>query len=105
MAFRPSGSSMVPLIRSRQQVVVAPVDPSKLEVGDIVLARVAGTVYLHLVSSVDPAKKRVQISNNRGLINGWTSHDRVFGICVAVDGVTRSGVEGKTLAADSNDSS
>ena len=96
---------MVPLIRSRQQVVVAPVDPSKLEVGDIVLARVAGTVYLHLVSSVDPAKKRVQISNNRGRINGWTSHDRVFGICVAVDGVTRSGAEGKTLAADSNDSS
>ncbi|TVZ75849.1 hypothetical protein FB157_14910 [Streptomyces sp. BK340] len=105
MAFRPSGSSMVPLIRSRQQAVVAPVDPSKLEVGDIVLARVAGTVYLHLVSSVDPARKRVQISNNGGLVNGWTSYDRVFGICVAVDGVTRAGVAGKTLAGDSNDSS
>lgn len=105
VAFRPSGSSMVPLIRSRQLVVVAPVDPSKLEAGDIVLARVAGTVYLHLVSSVDAARKRVQISNNRGLVNGWTSHDRVFGICVTVDGVTRSGATGKTLAADSNDSS
>ncbi|SHH62928.1 S26 family signal peptidase [Streptomyces sp. 3214.6] len=105
VAFRPSGSSMVPLIRSRQQVVIAPVDPSKLEVGDIVLARVAGTVYLHLVSSVDLARKRVQISNNRGRVNGWTSHDRVFGICVAVDGVTRSGIAGKTLAANSNDAS
>ncbi|MGA5193194.1 S24 family peptidase [Streptomyces exfoliatus] len=104
VTFRPSGSSMVPLIRSRQQVVVAPVDPSKVEVGDIVLARVAGTVYVHLVSSVDPARKRVQISNNRGRINGWTGHDRVFGICVAVDGVTRSGIEGKTLAVDSDDS-
>lgn len=104
MVFRPSGSSMVPLIRSRQQVAVAPVDPSKLEVGDIVLARVAGTVYLHLVSSVDPARKRVQISNNRGRINGWTSHDRVFGICSTVDGVTRSGVAGKTLAADADNS-
>ncbi|WP_406095941.1 hypothetical protein [Kitasatospora purpeofusca] len=40
--FRPSGSSMVPLIRSRQSVRVVPADPSKLEVGDIVLARVAG---------------------------------------------------------------
>ncbi|WP_431676645.1 S26 family signal peptidase [Kitasatospora sp. KL5] len=98
--FRPSGSSMVPLIRSRQPVVVAPVDPSKLAVGDIVLARVAGTVYLHLVSSVDPARKRVQISNNRGRINGWTNHDRVFGICVAVDGVPRAGAAGKTRAAD-----
>ncbi|MFE7621842.1 S26 family signal peptidase [Streptomyces sp. NPDC057496] len=106
VTFRPSGSSMVPLIRSRQQVIVAPVDPSKVEVGDIVLARVAGTVYLHLVSSVDLARKRVQISNNRGRVNGWTSHDRVFGICVAVDGVTRSGVEGKALAAaDSGDPS
>ncbi|MFC8719422.1 S26 family signal peptidase [Kitasatospora sp. NPDC057198] len=105
VTFRPSGSSMVPLIRSRQQVIVAPADPSKLEVGDIVLARVAGTVYLHLVSSVDLARKRVQISNNRGRVNGWTSHDRVFGICVAVDGVTRSGAEGKALAVVDSDGS
>ena len=88
--FRPSGSSMVPLIRDRQAVLVAPVDPDRLEVGDIVLARVAGTVYLHLVSAVDPARRRVQISSNRGRVNGWTSHDRVFGICVAVDGVPRA---------------
>ncbi|MFI7357573.1 S26 family signal peptidase [Streptomyces avidinii] len=94
--FRPTGSSMVPLIRSRQQVVVAPADPSQLEVGDIVLARVAGTVYLHLVSAVDPARKRVRISNNRGRVNGWTGHDRVFGICLAVDGVPRAGAGAKT---------
>jgi hypothetical protein len=97
VAFRPSGSSMIPLIRSRQEVVVAPVDAAELEVGDIVLARVAGTVYLHLVSSIDTAKKRVQISNNRGRINGWTSHDRVFGVCVSVDGVARPGAEDKRL--------
>ncbi|MET8509874.1 S24 family peptidase [Streptomyces sp. NPDC004787] len=104
VTFRPSGSSMAPLIRSRQQVVVAPVDPSKLEAGDIVLARVGGTVYLHLVSSVDSARMRVQISNSRGLVNGWTSHDRVFGICVAVDGVTRAKSAGKILSAQSSDS-
>ncbi|MFI8461162.1 S26 family signal peptidase [Kitasatospora sp. NPDC085464] len=98
--FRPSGSSMVPLIRSRQPVRVAPVDPAKLETGDIVLARVAGTVYLHLVSALDPARKRVQISNNRGRVNGWTSHDRVFGICVAVDGTPRAGAEAKTARAE-----
>jgi len=91
---------MVPLIRSRQLVMIAPVDPAKLEVGDIVLARVAGTVYLHLVSAVDHAGKRVRISNNRGRVNGWTSHDRVFGICVAVDDVPRPGAGGKTAAAD-----
>ena len=61
--------------------------------------RVAGTVYLHLVSAIDHAAKRVQISNNRGRINGWTSHDRVFGLCVAVDDVPRPGTDGKTVAA------
>jgi hypothetical protein len=93
--FRPTGSSMFPLIRSRDLVTVAPVDPARLEVGDIVLARVAGTVYLHLVSALDPARRRVQISNNRGRINGWTSHDRVFGICVTVEGVARPGASAK----------
>lgn len=87
--FRPTGSSMVPLIRSRDLVTVAPVDPEKLEVGDIVLAKVAGTIYLHLVSALDPTRKRVQISNNRGRINGWTNHDRIYGICVAVDGTSK----------------
>ena len=93
--FRPSGGSMVPLIRSRQLVTVAPVDPAKVEVGDIVLARVAGTVYLHLVSAVDAGAGRVQISNNRGRVNGWTSHARVYGICTAVDGARRPRLEGK----------
>lgn len=97
--FRPNGTSMVPLIRSRQLVTVAPVDASKLTVGDIVLARVAGTVYLHLVSSLEPARRRVQISNNRGHVNGWTGHDRVFGICVAVDGTPRASAAAKVLTA------
>jgi hypothetical protein len=87
--FRPTGSSMAPLIRSRQLVTVAPVDPAEVVVGDIVLARVAGAVYLHLVSAVDPVKGRVQISNNRGRVNGWTGYARVYGICTAVDGRQR----------------
>jgi hypothetical protein len=91
--FRPSGGSMVPLIRSRQLVTVAPVDPAKVEVGDIVLARVAGTVHLHLVSAVGAG--RVQISDNRGRVNGWTTYARVYGICTAVDGTRRARAEGK----------
>jgi hypothetical protein len=96
--FRPSGSSMVPLIRSRQLVTVAPVDPERIEVGDIVLVRVAGTVYLHLVSALDRGTGRVQISNNRGRVNGWTNHARIYGICTAVDGVPRPRIAGKTRA-------
>ena len=94
--FRPTGSSIVPLIRSRQLVTVAPVNPTTVEVGDIVLVRVAGTTYLHLVSAVDAGRGRVQISNNRGRINGWTNHARLYGICTAVDGVPRPRTEGKT---------
>jgi hypothetical protein len=84
---------MVPLIRSRQLVTVAPVDPGAVEVGDIVLVRVAGSTYLHLVSAVDHRAGRVRISNNRGRVNGWTSHARVYGICTAVDGVPRPRIE------------
>ncbi len=91
--FRPSGSSMVPLIRSRQLVTVVPVDPARLDVGDIVLARVAGSVYLHLVTAI--AGGRVQIGNNRGRINGWTGQERVFGLCVEVDGVARKNTDTK----------
>ncbi|MFG2874429.1 GNAT family N-acetyltransferase [Streptomyces sp. NPDC048337] len=80
---------MAPLIHNRQLVRVAPADPTLIEVGDIVLARVSGTVYLHLVSAVDGSRRRVQISNNRGHVNGWTGRDRVVGICLEVDGVPR----------------
>ncbi|MFD4866114.1 GNAT family N-acetyltransferase [Streptomyces sp. NPDC058412] len=93
--FRPTGGSMEPLIRSRQRVRVAPADPASVEVGDIVLARVSGTVYLHLVSAVDAPRRRVQISNNHGRVNGWTGYDRVLGICLAVDGVPRPGAAAK----------
>lgn len=58
VSLRPTGNSMVPLIRSRDEVVVAPVDPDLVEVGDIVLTRVAGNIYVHLVKSVDKQRKR-----------------------------------------------
>lgn len=102
--FRPSGSSMVPLIRSRQNVKVEPVDAAKVEVGDIVLARVAGTTYLHLVSAVDHDRARVQISNNRGRVNGWTGHARVYGICTSVDDIARPRTHGKPKNANARDS-
>ncbi len=87
--IRPVGTSMAPLIRSRQLVTVTPVDPATVQPGDIVLARVAGAVYLHLVSAIDPARGRVQISNNRGRVNGWTTYARIYGICTEVDGRRR----------------
>ncbi|GAA1595001.1 hypothetical protein GCM10009828_020260 [Actinoplanes couchii] len=95
VTFRPRGNSMIPLINSGDPVTVAPVRPAALEVGDIVLARVAGTTYLHLVSAIDHQRSRVQISNNRGRVNGWTGHPRVHGICVSVAGRPRPRTAGK----------
>jgi len=95
VTFRPTGNSMVPLIHSRDEVVVAPVDPNLVEVGDIVLTKVAGNIYIHLVKAIEPGKHRVQIGNNRGGINGWTGFDRVYGIAVSVAGVDRPGALAK----------
>jgi len=55
-------------IESGQLCTVAPIDPAKLEVEDIVLCNVAGNEYLHIVKAI--ANGRYQIGNNRGFING-----------------------------------
>lgn len=99
VTLRPSGRSMVPLIHDRQQVVIAPCDPAALEIGDIVLARVAGNILLHLVTGVDPAARRIQIGNNLGKINGWVGYGDVAGICVTVDGAPRPDTAGKVTGA------
>jgi hypothetical protein len=54
---------MVPLIHSWDEVVVAPVDPTRVEVGDIVMTKVAGNVYIHPAKAIELAKRRVQIDN------------------------------------------
>lgn len=86
---REPGNSMVPIIRHREPVTIAPVDPALLEKGDIVLAKVGGSLYTHRVSAVDHGHRRVQIANNQGHVNGWTSYDCVYGIVTHVSGVER----------------
>ncbi len=81
--FRPRGNSMVGKISSGQLCTVMPVDPNTLEVGDIVLCKVRGSEYLHLVKARQGA--RFQIGNNRGHINGWIGAKGIFGKCVRVE--------------------
>ena len=84
ISFRPKGSSMSPKIESGQLVTVAPLvtDPW---VGDIVLCRVRGNEYLHLVKAIDGSGGRFQIANNRGHVNGWVSRAAIFGRCVLIE--------------------
>jgi hypothetical protein len=84
VSFRPRGNSMSGKIESGQLCTVAPVDPATVEVGDIVLCKVNGREYLHLVKAIQG--KRFQIGNNRGRINGWVSANSIFGRCIAVGG-------------------
>ena len=83
VSFRPRGNSMAPKIHSGQLCTVRPVDPVSLQVGDIVLCRVKGNEYLHLVKAIQGG--RYQIGNNRGGINGWIGPHSVFGILVSVE--------------------
>jgi hypothetical protein len=83
VSFRPRGNSMIGKIESGQLCTVVPVDPATLKVGDIVLCKVGGHEYLHLVKAIQG--KRFQIGNNRGRINGWVSANGIFGRCVKVE--------------------
>jgi hypothetical protein len=87
--YRESGNSMVPIIRHREAVTLSPVRPELLQKGDIVLARVGGSLYTHRVSAVDHGHHRIQIANNHGHVNGWTGYSCVYGIVTHVSGVER----------------
>ena len=82
--YRPTGNSMTPIIKSRQLVTISPVDAATLRKGDVVLAKVGGRYLLHKVSAL--RGDRVQVANNHGHVNGWTSRAQVYGIVSAVDG-------------------
>lgn len=83
VSFRPRGNSMTGKIESGQLCTVEPVDAGVLEVGDIVLCKVNGREYLHLVKAIQGP--RFQIGNNRGRINGWVTANAIFGKCVRIE--------------------
>jgi hypothetical protein len=83
VSFRPRGNSMAGKVESGQLCTVEPVDPTSLQVGDIVLCKVRGREYLHLIKAKQG--QRFQIGNNRGRINGWVSASGIFGRCVRVE--------------------
>jgi hypothetical protein len=75
------GNSMVPLIKSNQEHILAPATWENVEVGDIVYCKCKGNFYTHLVKAKND-KKGCQIGNNKGGINGWTK--QVFGKVIEV---------------------
>lgn len=81
--FKPRGNSMKGKIDSGNLVTVEPIGDQELKKGDIVLCKVKGHEYLHLIKATKG--KQYQIGNNRGRINGWISIKAIFGICTKIE--------------------
>lgn len=83
---RPRGNSMQGKIDSGDLVTIAPLGETP-KPGDIVLCKVHGCEYLHLVKAVQG--DRFQIGNNKGRINGWIGRSSIFGIAVSIEKASR----------------
>lgn len=70
-------------IASGQLVTVEPLGARPPIKDEIVLCRVQGSQYLHLVKAVNSG--RYLIGNNCGGTNGWISLAQIFGRCIAVE--------------------
>jgi hypothetical protein len=57
--------------------------PRPFSQGDVVLCKVYGREFLHLVKAVQDG--RFQIGNNKGHVNGWVGANGIYGKLVAVE--------------------
>lgn len=80
---RPRGHSMKGKVNDGDLVTIAPCDPAELKADDIVLVKVRGRDYLHLVKAINGG--RFQIGNNRGHINGWVGANCIYGKAIRVE--------------------
>ncbi len=80
---KPRGHSMQGKVNDGDRVTLAPCNPDSLKVGDIVLVRAKGHIYLHLIKAID--RDRFLIGNNRGGINGWVGPHAIYGIAINVE--------------------
>jgi hypothetical protein len=82
VSFRPKGNSMQPRIESGQLCTVAPLGDVPPAVGEVVLCKVKGKQYLHLVTATKGAQW--QISNAKNHVNGWVTRKSIYGRLISV---------------------
>ena len=82
VSFRPHGNSMSGKIESGQLCTVEPIK-NLIEKNDVVLCKVSGKEYLHLVKDVHG--ERYLIGNNKGGLNGWVSKNSIFGKLIKIE--------------------
>ena len=68
-------------------VTLSPVIAEELETGDIVLARVRGRRFFHLVLHLihQRGENRFLIGSNHGRLDGWIGFDDIFGKVTAIE--------------------
>ena len=81
--IRPRGHSMKGKVNDGNLVTLSPVETDSLAVGDIVLVKVNGRDYLHLIKAI--RDERFQIGNNRGGINGWVGKSSIYGKAIRIE--------------------
>ena len=83
VSIRPSGNSMSPRIENKNLVTIERDYDGKIEIGDIVFCKVMGRYYIHKVSAI--RHDQIQISSNKGHVNGWTTRINIYGKVVKVE--------------------
>lgn len=81
--IRPRGHSMTGKVNDGELVTLEPCDPTSLKKDDIVLVKVRGRVYLHLIKAVNNG--RYLIGNNRGGTNGWVGANSIIVIATQIE--------------------
>ena len=78
------GNSMTPILKSKQDVICIPVtETTILQKRDIVLAKVKGYWYLHIIHAIKNDSLYL-IGNNQGHMNGWVSRNGIYGKVVEI---------------------
>jgi hypothetical protein len=82
VTLQPRGHSMTGRVNHRDVVTVAPYGDAEPQVDDVVLVKVKGQEYLHLVKARQG--DRYLIGNNRGGTNGWVGRGAIFGRAISI---------------------
>jgi SOS-response transcriptional repressor LexA len=92
---KPTGHSMQGKVSDGDLVTLEPCQPQDLVAGDIVLARIKGRRYFHLVLHliIKCEANKFLIGNNHGRLDGWITAESVFGKVTKVQAPTHSATE------------
>jgi hypothetical protein len=90
--IRPIGLSMQGKVSDGDLVTLAPCLPQDLVTGDIVLARIKGRRYFHLVLHLIIERKadKFLIGNNHGRVDEWVSGENIYGKATKVHASTNA---------------